>query len=120
MRPSEGVLYASVSQAMAVAQQLRDADQLVEISAVTDPDGLLGLPGMYASKVGYFDVALNVNGYVEVFPTSLDRDSRSSTLNRTRETDFELGTVLVRVLTTNLSLAQTAKYDAAVNNLVLP
>lgn len=118
--------YLAVSPAMTVAQQLKaafrgDIDQVLDVTVVTDIDGLLGLPGLYTSKATFHDATLNTWGYVEVYSTSLDRGTRASGIDRTQETDFQLGTVFVRLMLPDLDLTQKgSQYNRAVSDLVLP
>jgi hypothetical protein len=99
------------------------------LTATTDPDGQLGKPGQYTSKVTFVDSRLAGNGAtgiaaggaVEVFSTTADAArrkqelSRAATANGTAgEIEFQRGTIVLR-LSPQLAADQISEYESTVN-----
>lgn len=110
---SRSPAYVTASQ---LARVTGSISNIVDLDVVSDSDGLLNIPGQYTSKAQFFDSAANARGYVEVYATSVDRANRAAFLDASTETDYALGTVLVRLMSTN----PPAGYQTAVANIVLP
>jgi hypothetical protein len=81
---------AMVSPAASVASRLGSIEtpivSVYDYSAVSDPEGLLGLQGQYTSKA-YFRDNSSVEGFVEVFSTANDARIRKAALDQVGGTD---------------------------------
>ena len=101
----------------------------------TDPNGLLGRPGQYFSKLSWRDgraqgigvssdrLSVDTGGSVELFRSVADRELRQeylygfAELSMISEHTFGHGTVIVRV-SQRLTAAQAAEYERALTEIV--
>jgi hypothetical protein len=134
--PGVGLIGASVVQAQSTSpaagvvlelQSQLNIVALEDLTAATDPDGLLGRPGAYTSKATFHDplhdpTTGQPSGAVEVFGSSRDRDTRRAALSSSGEVDLAVGgTGLLRLYPAIAQQSQAvAAYRATLGSLLLP
>ncbi len=99
------------------------------LNAGSDPDGQLGKPGQYTSKVTFADSRIANNdasgiaagGAIEVFSSQADATRRKNELTKAAtangansEMDFQRGTIILR-LSPQLAADQVSEYETTVN-----
>jgi hypothetical protein len=121
---------AMVSPGANIASRLGSVDDAIvavyDYTQLTDPEGLLGLPGAYTSKA-YFRDSYGIEGLVEVFTTNGDARLRKATLDQAQlgvdpsvaEYVIAVGPVVLRLFGTT-DVQQYAYYQRLTRLLRVP
>ena len=130
--PATNVDHVVIRQLLRAGLPLGDVEVY---TAETDPNGLIGQPGGYVSKLNFQDTRLEVTGYpfntenggsVEVFPTAVLATASKDYIQALAtkdplyaEYDYVNGPILLR-LSKRLTPEQVAEYEQALKAIRLP